>query len=333
MSSRMPKLDRLLTLAHSLAERAEGMTLDEMAELLEVNRRTAERMRDVIANHFDLEVIQDGRSKQWRISGRLGRMFTKPTATELATLAEEVNALRSSGQSARADILATLLAKVQSALDLSARSRIGPDIEALNIAQRMFVPAGPGIHVPRETFAAIQQAIMAGMMVEFQYQADGKPAPEWRRVTPYGLVQGPLSYLIGEMLGKHAQPMLYRLDRMTEVKTSNRIAEKGADFDIDEWMSRSFGIWQGEIYPVSLKVLPHAANRARQWRFHRHQVMEELEDNTLRIQFTAGGLKELAQHLCSWAGDVVIESPAELHCEYTGIANSVLAVTLPAPKS
>lgn len=332
MSSRMPKLDRLLTLAHGLAERAEGMTLDEMAELLEVNRRTAERMRDVIANHFDLEVIQDGRSKHWRIAGRLGRMFTKPTATELATLDEEINALRSSGQNARADVLAALLAKVQSALDLSARARIGPDVEALNIAQRIFVPAGPGIPVPRETFAAIQQAIMAGVMVEFRYQADGRPLPEWRRVTPYGLVQGPLSYLIGKMPGEN-RPMLYRLDRMTTVEASNRIAEKEPDFDIDEWMSRSFGIWQGEIYPVLLRVLPHAANRARQWRFHRHQVAEQLEDGGLRIQFTAGGLRELAQHLCSWAGDIVIESPAELQREYIEIANSVLAMTLPAANS
>ena len=51
----MAKLDRLLALVHALAESPDGLTLDEMADHLGVNRRTAERMRDVIALHFDLE--------------------------------------------------------------------------------------------------------------------------------------------------------------------------------------------------------------------------------------------------------------------------------------
>lgn len=46
MTERMAKLDRLLALVHALSESIEGMTLDEMAERLDVNRRTAERMRD-----------------------------------------------------------------------------------------------------------------------------------------------------------------------------------------------------------------------------------------------------------------------------------------------
>lgn len=324
MSSRMAKLDRLLILAHALAEHAEGLSLDEMAELLEVNRRTAERMRDVIAAHFDLEAIQDGRAKRWRIAGRLGRMFTKPNAVELATLAEEVAALRNSGQNARAETLSGLLAKVQSALDLSTRTQVAPDIEALNIAQRMFIPAGPCIPVPRETFATIQQAIMAGTMIEFHYQADSKPAPEWRRVTPYGLVQGPLSYLIGKVPGNQTRPLLYRLDRMSEITGSDVVAESNTDFDLDEWMSRSFGVWQGEIYPVSLKILPHASDRARNWRFHRNQIIHEAADGSLQIRFAAGGLRELALHLCSWAGDIVVESPAELKHECVGIAEAML---------
>ena len=325
MSPRMAKLDRLLVLAHALAEHVEGMSLDEMAELLEVNRRTAERMRDVIATHFDLEAMQEGRSKRWRIAGRLGRMFTKPNAIELATLAEEIAALRGSGQNARADTLSGLLAKVQSALDLSARAQVAPDIEALNMAQRMFIPAGPGIPVPWEIFATIQQAIMVGTMVEFHYQADGKPAPEWRRATPYGLVHWPLSYLIGKVPGDFAQPLLFRLDRMSEVAGSDVLAERNTDFDLDEWMSRSFGIWQGEIYPVSLKILPHAADRARNWRFHRNQQVEELDDGSLWIRFRAGGLKELAQHLCVWAGDVVVETPIELRRECVTIAEALLS--------
>lgn len=50
---RNAKLDRLLTLVKALGESAEGLTLDEMAEVIGANRRTAERLRDLILGRFD----------------------------------------------------------------------------------------------------------------------------------------------------------------------------------------------------------------------------------------------------------------------------------------
>jgi hypothetical protein len=51
MTERMAKLDRLLALINALSETTEGLTLDDMAARLIVNRRTAERMRDIFARH------------------------------------------------------------------------------------------------------------------------------------------------------------------------------------------------------------------------------------------------------------------------------------------
>lgn len=63
-------------LVHGLADNAERLTLDEMAGLLQVNRRTAEHMRDIIAFHFDLEEITDDRRKRFRIRDSLRRLFS-----------------------------------------------------------------------------------------------------------------------------------------------------------------------------------------------------------------------------------------------------------------
>lgn len=46
------KTVQLLELAKALAGSAEGLTLDEMADLLKVDRRTAERMRNAIRTIF-----------------------------------------------------------------------------------------------------------------------------------------------------------------------------------------------------------------------------------------------------------------------------------------
>ncbi|WCT74193.1 hypothetical protein PQ455_02880 [Sphingomonas naphthae] len=112
MTDRMAKLDCQLALVHALSETTEGLTLDEMAERLGVNRRTAERMRDIIARHFDLDEIADDRRKRFLIRDSLRRVYTRPAPAEVAALQAEVDGQRAAGKEACAAHLASLLAKV-----------------------------------------------------------------------------------------------------------------------------------------------------------------------------------------------------------------------------
>jgi predicted DNA-binding transcriptional regulator YafY len=47
------------------------------------------------------------------------------------------------------------------------------------------------------------------------------------------------------------------------------------------------------------------------WRFHAGQVLEEGEGGTL-VRFRASGLRELADHLFTWGGEVRIREPEAL---------------------
>lgn len=309
MTERMAKLDRLLALVHALSESIEGMTLDEMAERLDVNRRTAERMRDIIARHFDLDEVADDRRKRFLIRDSLRRVYTRPTPAEVAALQAEVDGRRLAGQTARADQLATLLAKVKGAFDDREKRRMDPDLDALARLQRTMVTAGPVATVAPETMTIVQGAILAGCCLEFHYSTDERPEPKWRRVVPYGLVHGPLAYLIGKMPCRDDQPVYYRLDRMIDVRVSEKLGCAPDDWDIDAWLTESFGVWRDEKQDVVLRVAPASADRARGWRFHRSQSVEELEDGGLRIRFATGGMRELAEHLFIWGGEIVIEGP------------------------
>lgn len=312
MTDRMAKLDRLLALVHALSETTDGLTLDEMAERLGVNRRTAERMRDVIARHFDLDEVADDRRKRFLIRDSLRRVYTRPTPAEVAALQAEVDGRRIAGQTARADQLATLLAKIKGAFDDREKRRIDPDLDALARLQRTMVTAGPVAAVAPATLTAVQGAILAGCCIEFHYSTEERPEPKWRRVVPYGLVHGPLAYLIGKIPGRDDQPVYYRLDRMTGVHASEKLVCAPDDWDIDAWLTDSFGVWRDEKRDVVLRVVPAAVARARGWRFHRSQTVEELDDGGLRIRFATGGMRELAEHLFTWGGEIVIEGPDEL---------------------
>ena len=308
--ARNAKLDRLLTLVKALGESAEGLTLDEMAEVIGANRRTAERLRDLILVHFDLEESVDDRHKRFRIPGALPSPFTQPNVAEIAALQSLADTARKA-RSAQATLLGSLLGKVQAGLRREVKSRMAPDLDPLVRLQRHHVPAGPMIELAPETVAHIQGAMMAGMCVEFDYLADGVAEPKWRRVIPLGLIHGAATYLIGKIPGRDLEPAPYRLDRITEARISNQTGTAGEDWDLDQWMSASFGIWREQGYDIVLRVAPESAERARLWRFHPQQVIDE-DGGDLLVRFNSGGLREIAEHLFTWGGTVRIEAPDEL---------------------
>lgn len=310
MTERMGKLDRAIRLVHLLCESAEGLTLDEMADALAVNRRTAERLRDVIMIHFDLEDIVEGRTKRFRIREGLRRVYARPTAAEIAALQAETDARLREG-APQAALLMTLLHKVRASLDAREKTRLEPDLDALARLQRTRVPAGPAVSGSDAAMSAIQQAIMIGVGIEFDYQPEGASEAKWRRVIPYGLIHGPVTYLIGKMPGRDAGPVPYRIDRMSQVRLGNTPHPVPDDWDLDAWLAQSFGVWREEDHAIVLRVLPSAVPRARAWRFHPAQEFEADGDELL-VRFRAGGLREIAEHLFTWGGDVRIEAPEEL---------------------
>jgi len=308
--ARNAKLDRLLTLVKALGESAEGLTLDEMAEVIGANRRTAERLRDLILVHFDLEESIDDRQKRFRIPGALPSPFTQPNVAEIAALQSLAKTARRAG-SAQAPLLESLTGKVQASLRREVKSRMAPDLEPLVRLQRHHVPAGPMIEHAPETVAQIQGAMMAGMCIEFDYLADGAAEAKWRRVIPLGLIHGAATYLVGQIPGRDLEPVPYRLDRMTDTRVSNQPGAPVDDWDLDAWMGESFGIWREQGHEIVLRVASGSAERARRWRFHPHQQIEE-DGDELVVRFRSGGLREIAEHLFTWGGEVRIEAPEEL---------------------
>ena len=326
----MAKLDRVLELVHALSESNDGLTLDEMADRLGVNRRTAERMRDVIAVHFDVDDRMDDRRKRFFIRGGLRRIYTRPGPAEIAALQLEVETQQKAGHVDRAAPLASLLAKIRSAFDDREKRRIEPDLDALARLQRTMVTAGPIATVAPETITIVQAAILSGCCIEFTYATEERREPRWRCVIPYGLVHGRQTYLLGKMPGRDDQPAYFRLDRMRQPKLSTILGCAPDDWDIDDWLAESFGLWRDEKQEVVLRVPASSAPRARGWRFHPHQRVEELGDGSLKIRFSSGGMREIAEHLFTWDGELVIEGPrvlVETMRERIAAAQSMLPIS------
>jgi predicted DNA-binding transcriptional regulator YafY len=240
---RHEKAHALLELARHLASSAEGMTLDEMAGVAGVGRRTAERMRDALQQLFpQLDEIPDGSSKRFRILQGLDGFFQNPTREELLEVSKASAALHAAGAASRAKALETLERKVRSAIRSAALRKIVPDVEALVRAETIGIQAGPRPFEDETVIATIRQALMAMKALKFSY-AGGRTPGAGRTVTPYGLMFGRANYLVAAERGA-SEARNWRLDRLRNVEVLDEPAAAPEDFSLQDYANRSFGIYQ-----------------------------------------------------------------------------------------
>ena len=308
---RHEKAGGLLELARALASSAEGLTLEEMASEAGVGRRTAERMRDALWALFpQMEEAADPPTKRFRIPHGLDGLFQSPNAEELVELAKAADQLAAAGAPARALALRTLEKKIRSAMRSGALRRLGPDVEALARAETVAVQAGPRPAEDPQVIGAIRQAVMAMRAIRFRYRG-GSRRGKARDVAPYGIMFGRANYLVGAELGSE-EPRNYRLDRIEDLEVLDRTASPPETFNLADYAGRSFGIYQGEVQEIVLRMTPEAAEDALGWRFHPSQVVEPQADGSVVVRFWATGLLELAWHLFTWGDRVEVVAPEAL---------------------
>jgi predicted DNA-binding transcriptional regulator YafY len=308
---RHEKAQAVLELARRLASTAEGLTTSEMAQEIGVCRRTAERMRDAIAEVFpQMETINEGAIKRFRIPKGLDGFFQAPTTEELVELSRAVDALRDGGQKQRAALLDTLQTKVTGALKAEQRRRITPDIDALARLELTGVRAGPHPVDDPELIAVVRHAIMSLCQVRFRYHGGSTPGA-LRTLVPYGLLFDRVNYLVAAEPGEEA-PKSWRLDRITDLQLLDQPGAAPDHFSMAEYASRSFGVYFDEMEDVELRVLPHASEDATRWRFHPGQQIETRDDGSVIVRFRTSGMLELAWHLFTWRDSIEIIAPPRL---------------------
>jgi predicted DNA-binding transcriptional regulator YafY len=301
----------LLELGRRLAGSAEGLTLDEMADSVGVDRRTVERMRDRLQDLFpQMEAVPDPPTKRFRIPSGLDGFMQTPTLEELTALSAAHLELQAEGATVRAAALRSLEGKILSALRAPARRRLAPDLEALLQAEAIAVQAGPRPSEDEAVLGAIREAIKATRALIFRYAGGSSPG-RMREVTPYGLLFGRSNYLVAAE-GEAAPPRNWRLDRIEAIVLSDRTAAKPAGFSLQAYADQSFGIYQDDTEDVTLRIAATAADSARRWRFQVGQVLTPLPDGALEVSFRASGMRELAWHLFTWGEAVTVLAPDRL---------------------
>ncbi len=316
--ARYAQYESLLRLLIMLEGRSDGIGIADIEEVAGIQRRAAERMRDVLLRALpQLEEVREGASKRWRLEAPVLNRSLAPTLEDLAALNRAVAVLRASGDAGTADCLSTLSDRLRAALERRARPSFEIDLEALLEADGVVHRPGPREALDAEVVGRLREAILCGCWVELDLQTADSGRMSWRNRV------GPIAFLLGEgrqyLVGfsdYRQQVQLFRLARLRGVRVLSEAYERPEGFDLSRWLARSFGTWRDEPHQIEWRFASHVAAEVRQFRFHPDQRLTDEADGSVTVRFTACGLDEMCWHLFRWGDAVRVVAPKALRERY-----------------
>lgn len=313
--ARYPKLGKILNLIIKMQSRYSGITLNDIQEELEVSRRSAERLRDVLI--WEIPQIEElpttGREKHWGFSRSSHlREIISFSKDEIAELEGIKNNLQLDSTK---DVLNGIVDKLK-ALSRKNATEIEDAIEILLKTEGSAVTQKPSYKIDIQILDTIRQAIKENLRIKCKY--DGRD----KILSPFGIVYGANVYLIG-VEGDKPDPYVYRLHKVTDIELTEETFDKG-DFDIKEYANRSFGVYQNEIIKVELRFSKEVADDILNYNFHPTQKVKQNDDGTVTVKFKASGELEILWHIFRWGDKVQIISPKSLKKEYVEYLENVL---------
>ena len=320
------QLQRILRLIKLFEHSRFGMTINELRREMRVTRRTLYR---------DLEMLEDagyrfvkeggggGFSKKWRFPPGMRKAPDKPyTESELLSLYFCMNLLQPFRGTPLRDGIESLLAKIEATFTDKEREYFG-DLLFTHVAK---MTPSKDYRRHASSVGALSRACLEHKKVDVAYRASDGKSKNYA-FSPYCIAYyGGELYTIGYSDLRKAVRTL-RVDRIHSIKPSSERFERPKDFDPEDYLGRSFGIYsEGEPERVQIEFAPEAARSVREREYHPTQRVEERAGGKVVLKMTVQGLSEVARWVLYHAPFAKALQPPELRKIVAQNASKALAL-------
>ena len=299
----------ILELAFAMAARPQGITIKEIEEEYGVSRRTAERMRDSLINIFpqieELNIDEQYNTKHWGFTNHALLPLISFSPKEIVNI--EQYERRTTNKEVKSE-----LKKTVDKIKLLSQKRAGTienNIELFMQTEGYAVRQMPQYKMNLEHLGIVREALKYSKYLTAIYH------DKERKLEPLGLIYGEKVYLVAREKAKGDGIYNYLLHKFSNFKLTDEAFDKG-NFNLQEYSSRSFGVYQGEILSVKLLFTHELAEDASKYNFHPTQKGKFNEDGTYTVTFKASGSREIIWHVFKWGSGCKILAPKSLRDEY-----------------
>jgi len=296
-----------------LLEARRNMTLDDLAEECDVDRRTI---------HRDLNAVQEAGytlTSEWQEGKKVYSFLSKsrniPPVTFTLNQLMSLYLLRS---------LAVHLAGTpfQGEIDELFRTitSVLPDRYVAHL-ERIARVSLPLLHGARDYSAAalflndLQKALLHQFSIRLEYAKKGKGTPEVYEADPYTLVFHKGGIYLLALAHNRTGMRLFALERIRGVEVTRQRFEIPAGYQPEAHFANAFGLVSDTPLKVRVRFSPAVAHTIRERTWRPGQRMESYGEGGVILEFVAAGEMELVSWILSYGMHAEVLEPPELRQE------------------
>jgi predicted DNA-binding transcriptional regulator YafY len=280
----------------------------KLAREIEVSTRTIKRDIDFMKYRLNLPIEYDQRRYGYYYTKTVDQFPSVPvTEAELFALLVAHKAVSQYRGTPFEQPLHTAFAKLTGQLDGNRSFSMENLQQALSF--RPFAPE----EVNLENFQLLTRGINEFYRVKFSYKNLGAARAQSRRVNPYHLACADNRwYIIGYDVARKGM-RTFALTRMKKVELLPDKFVAPQDFQIDEYLKGSFGIFKAaDDFEVVLEFDKWASDLVSERKWHSSQEMVSLKSGRARMTLRLNNIEEIERWVMSWGTHVTVVRPIRL---------------------
>jgi predicted DNA-binding transcriptional regulator YafY len=309
---------RLLRIEHLLYQNHEGLSVQKIADLCGVTKRTIYRDLAALESKLDVKLWEEGSTR-----GIVEGYFLPPIHF---TPPEALNIF------------------LASRLMLNYAHRYDPNVASVFTKLNSIVPP-PLAHQIQKTMewmqkqpkderylrilATLAQAWVSQRQAKISYKALYEKKAVARTIEPYFIepaAPGHASYVIAYC--HHTRSLrTFKIERIDSVELAPKPYVIPPDFDANAYLGSSWGIVvEGEVEAIKLRFDPELARIMEETVWHPSQVLEPQRDGSVTMTLKVTNTVELYSWILGWGEKVEVLEPEELRQQMIETARAMLDV-------
>jgi predicted DNA-binding transcriptional regulator YafY len=170
----------------------------------------------------------------------------------------------------------------------------------------------------------VSEAATQKKYIDIDYYTMSRNKKTRRKVAPYKIwfFDGTF-YLIGNC-GLREDIRIFAMDRIQNFELTNETFEMPQDFNVDDFMKSSFGIFHGERVRVRIWFAADIAAYIRERTWHATQDIETLQDGSIIFKAEVAGIAEIKFWILKWGAKAKVLKPESLRVEIREEAEAML---------
>lgn len=313
---RYSRLSDIIQVVIRMQGTSEGLTLKEIAEEICATTRTAARVKSVILRNFPQidELPSKTKHKRWGfintkaqrefLSGLIG--FSCDEIMELEKIKKRFDA-----DSNLFPVLNNIINKIRALMQDARGTSKKDNIKALLEFEGYAINQFSTTSINEQVLKIVRNALISNKYLRFNYTTrTGKSSQ--RQVAPYGILYNYKNYLVA----KDGKIKLFDFDNISDVLLLNENFTPDKNFNLEEYVSRSFGIYQEKPLKIKLLFDKKSATDVKRYYFHPTQKITEIADGSVEVEFESGGTTAICWELFKWGEHVKILEPIKLKTIY-----------------